>query len=249
MIDLPPPLILPEKPALIMPAPAIIKPEYWWLANLPGMIPGAGLVAGGASAPAPVITHVASDGDEANHTSYSFASQALGAQAAGRIIIVACFSEGSTGQDRTLSSCTVEGNSATIHATEGIDYSSAGLCSVATNVGTTGTIVVGWPGGQTRCYIEVYSMVGAGSNTPVDADSAEVDEADTLAITVIGPAGVVCAASADADSQPNITGGGVTNLKEGNQQFMSGEFLGGGTFTFTVDANDDLALCAAAWEG
>ncbi len=46
--DLPPPLITPERPAFIASAPAIIKPEAWWLGVLPGMIPGAGLIAGAA---------------------------------------------------------------------------------------------------------------------------------------------------------------------------------------------------------
>jgi hypothetical protein len=116
-------------------------------------------IAYSATTTTPAISHVSNAVDASNGTAYTFSSQALGAAATDRRIVVAVGSAGNT--TGTASAVTVGGVSATQVAeyTDSVNTSSIWWAEVPT--GTTGDVVVTFTGGKSDCGIVCYRLTGA----------------------------------------------------------------------------------------
>lgn len=122
------------------------------------------------------ISFIGSAGDVANATTYTFSSQSIGTAADDRIVVVTTNSEGSD----ALSSGTIAGVSATVHATAptGANGLGAGVMSAVVPTGTTGDVVVTWTEGAVRCEIGIWTITGA--NTTVNDTDTDVQASATV---------------------------------------------------------------------
>jgi hypothetical protein len=100
-------------------------------------------------------------------TTYTFATQALGTAAAGRVIVVGV---GGGGQTRTVSSMTIGGTSATFIIRAAGTNETAELWYAVVAAGTTGDVVVTWSGAQDGCGIGVWAVYDA-TSAPHDSSS------------------------------------------------------------------------------
>jgi len=116
------------------------------------------------------VTH-----DTGNVTTYTFAGANIGAADAARYVIVLVTHASSAGAARTVSSATIGGISASIHANAGA-ASAQGLGTAIlialVPTGTTATISITLSGGGGSCDIGVYRVVGLASATPFDTATA-----------------------------------------------------------------------------
>ena len=111
-------------------------------------------------------------------STYTFASQNLGAPSADRRIVVS--TKGIVGGGGTVTSATIGGVSATIHLNNSITFGSVATFSAIVPTGATGDIVVNWSKTQNNCSIIAYSVKGESSPTPAFATS---DTSSPLDIT------------------------------------------------------------------
>ena len=133
MIELPPPLWLPPRPAIIRPADrGLVKASF-----LPGMFP-AGAIAAAAVAPAASISYVGSVTDIANAASYTFGSAPVGAAAAGRKVIVGCLIRGVA----TVLTATYAGSAMTQLGFLDATNASFAIFAINEAAATTATIVI-----------------------------------------------------------------------------------------------------------
>lgn len=130
----------------------------------------------------------------ASNTTYTFASQNLGAAASDRCIIITSSLRDSSGF--VVSSITVGGVTATItnnHFNSPEVNTVIAIAEVPT--GTTGDVVVTMTGTTARCAVDMYRATGLASTTPTDTantgtvanenpQSAELDKAEGITIGV-----------------------------------------------------------------
>lgn len=180
-------LWLPPKPAIIRPASDELRRD-WRRAKqanlLPGWFPGAAFAPSG-----PDFSHIASTSDDSNQTTYTFASQSFGAVASDRRIIVSIRASGTSTNNNSISTVTIGGVSATIHAQANNNGNTrnghAGVASAAVPTGTSGSIVIVYAtdlGLLLGCHISVYRATGLVSGTPFD--TATSTDASTLLIDI-----------------------------------------------------------------
>jgi hypothetical protein len=145
----------------------------------------------------PSIAYIGFAADFSNATIYTFTDEDIGSEAASRIVVVACHSDGG---NVTLSSVTIGGNAASLITTGGTQPRCA-LAYLVVPTGTTATIVVTWSGGVTRSRIDVWSLKGMGSSTPIDTDAPATATTTTSTVTLDLPTGSfgVAAASHGSD--------------------------------------------------
>lgn len=127
---------------------------------LPGWF--AGLIA--AKTPAS-LTFIGFTEDATDLTTYSFASAAIGvADATRRVVVVVHWGESAS--TRSLSSATIGGVAATIHAqTSGVTRGVA-IISALVPTGTTATIALTFSGAMQRAAIGVYRAINETSASP-----------------------------------------------------------------------------------
>lgn len=112
------------------------------------------------------LSFIASTADDSNSTTYTFTSQSLGAVDGTRRIVVVCHWNGAT---LTLSSATIAGISATVHAQTNGTNNGIAIISALVPTGTSGTIAFTLSGaGSLRAYIGVYRAIGGVLLSPND---------------------------------------------------------------------------------
>ena len=202
-------------------------------------------------------TFLQANSSTADATAYTFSNENLGVADANRHIICAVFHR-ATAIDRTLSSVTIGGVTATISAEANANDSPNSTLSaiVIAKVpsGTTGDVVVTFSGGVIRCGIALYRVVLAS----VTASDSEVDEtyAVSTSVTIDVPAiGILIATSGGGttsdvwsgvteDYSTNVEGGVL--MSGGSAEYLSGSAAQVVTCTF---GGGSLAIgCAVAWQ-
>ena len=176
-------------------------------------------------------------------STYTFSTQALGAEAADRKIIVGM---GHRGTNTNITSITVAG----VAATSVVEAPASGLqsdraCIYIADVptGTTGDVVVTFSAGQTRCGIGVWRMTGAASSTPTDTGVSAADPAtNTLTISANG-GGVGYGFSVGATA--TATWGGLTS--EDFDEVVEATITHTGAHLNSVAGGDIAAECN--WSG
>lgn len=171
--DLPPKLWSP--PAIIRPAPKRLwRPDS---AMLPGIIP---IPASSAAE----LSFLQSAVSATNATSYTFASQSLGAVHGERYIICALVADNG-GTNVQISTCTIGGVSATV-VREAVGWETASLVIAKVPTGTTGDVAVTWTVSSLRCGIGLWRAINL--NTPTAHDTEIHQFADPLSVTINIPA-------------------------------------------------------------
>jgi hypothetical protein len=238
------PLWLPAKPAIIRPANDVKRASF-----IPGMFPAAA-----AAAPKTPfgITYVATSKDASTATTFTFTNHSIGAADSSRIVVVGLADAGSGGN--TISSVTIGGNSAAIAVQTSGTSTRVGIAYLAVPSGTTATIVATYSGSVSRCFVNVYSVVGAQNGTPFDTDGPAGGGTSSRSITIDAPiGGGVIAISTDGNADDTTW----TNATEDNDDISNG-FDGVSVAHYTtpgatetnksITANSVRAVCGASWQ-
>lgn len=161
-------------------------------------------------------------------TSYTFASQPIGAAHASRLVIVAVAYINSSASSAT---CTIAGGSATEVSGAGIRSSSGGSTEVQVKMfartvasGTTASIVVN-TGTADGCWIGVWSAYYLRSATAVDAESYYASGTTNILDLDVSARGVACGFGL----MPNAVA--WTGMTEEHDAITAGVWVSGATYT------------------
>jgi len=182
------------------------------------------LPAGGATVsvvPA-TVTYVDDDGDDSDATSYTFTSLGTGTADDNRqvFIVVSYIGGGYGGQSAdTLTSVTIGGNTATIHATivAASPFWVSSIVSYPLTSGTSTTVVVSMSGTSEACAVNSFSVIGASST----ASDTLTSSATTPTGTIDCPANGVIIGGACRNQTSSWTWVGITERFDGS--FEGGE--------------------------
>lgn len=146
------------------------------------------------------------DGTDTN--SYSFTSQSFGAAQVGDYIIVAI--TGRAINSRTISSVTIDGETATVVVFDDFTYSSydnvAAIAIAPASGNGSGTVAITFSGSMVRCGIGVYLATDLQSSTPTDTGIGEgATPSDTLNIDANGIAVGVTFSTDSGSAWTNLT--------------------------------------------
>ncbi len=203
-----------------------------------GILASARHAAGGGAL---VGTFLQAAGDAANLTTYTFASQNLGAAAADRhiLVAVACRSAGTI----TLSGVTVAGVSATIDQQITSAGTTVAIARAAVPTGATGDVVVTFSGGAVRAVVALVRLTGG---TPT-VSGANAGTTSATATTVANGYTLVtyAAGGLGSTSVTNITEEWNISV-ESNLDFEGGYTTTTGAATFTpASARPTVAVAYA----
>ncbi len=153
-------------------------------------------------------------GDATDTNSYSFASQAIGAEADRDYVLVFVFGRLTGTPSATISSVTIGGVSATQRGTStapASDTTIVALFSAVVPSGTTATVGVTFSATMSRCVISVYTIKGNSSITPTATTANYIGSATGLNLNVATPSGnsVILAASYAAATDNTMTWTGL----------------------------------------
>lgn len=158
--------------------------------------------------------------DTADLTTYTFASQNIGAPASDRLVIVAYSSANSNGTGVGLTSVTIGGITATTAHSAGTNVN-AGLAWAVVPTGTTASIVLTFAIGQTSCKAAVYRLSGQQSSTAFDTDAPAGGASAARAVSIDVPAGGCVIASA-GDAATSMTWTGATEDQDSSVETTTG---------------------------
>lgn len=132
------------------------------------------------------LTYLQQASDASNLTTYTFASQSLGATAADRRIVV-CVGAWRASGALSVSSVTVGGVSAALVSTDGgSDRWRTEIWIAEVPTGTTGDVVVTLAAAGIRCSVDLFRLVDADFTAAADADG---NVAQNPSVTLDVPAG------------------------------------------------------------
>lgn len=188
----------------------------------------------------------------ATQSSYTFPGLNTGAAAANRIIWVT-LTVRDTGAGDMASSLTVDGSAATLvistNNTSGGNSSQAYLWQVALPSGTSGDVVVTFPGTVLRCRIGIYRVTGQ-SGVNFDAD---IVSGTSLSMSVNGSTSGALIACAITSAATSFTWSGVDedfDVSANTSTMTAGSdatpLSGANTITPTAVASASMAAVAAA---
>ena len=220
---------------------------------------------GGYRTPNGLLTYIGSPTQQSGTSgSVTFTNANIGTASSDRLVIALLTAVRTTISARTLSSVTIGGNGATVHVSAVQNASgSAGInCSISSLVvtsGTTATIVGNYSGAFTTGVLNVYTLTGYNSATPVATNSnvvASGDPSTTINITGVGAAvGLWCGSSGTVGS-PTWTGlstrdydSAVTGVSNAEVSSASQSSLGTET-PRTISATSGMTaemIVAASW--
>lgn len=216
-------------------------------------IQGAGGTIGGGGEPVYTGGYLASAGDAADRTTYTFPSMNIGTAASDRMVLIAIHYFINT--YRSVLSV----NIGDLFTGTRVAQAAGGTypCQVAlfrSNVtsGTTATISVTFSGSTLRCAISTYAFYGLSSQTPEDTNvnGGVLDIASTSLSTTSG--GLVFHAGSNFGGAAGVWNN-LTPSIEGvneNQYYSSGFMTGtGSTMNESLDSpgNNRVSLVSAAW--
>lgn len=212
----------------------------------------AGLNVGGRDPP--VLTYISSTIDTGNTTTYTFTNHAIGTAAPDRLVVVHGHVNVVAGNSLSM---TIGGNAAsclTPAFTSGNTLDN--LCYLLVTSGTTATIVITVPDSGGHALVDVWTITGYASSTPVDqnidSETAGADLTVTLT-TQIGDA--VIAGGGSYSENPTYTWTNVTENFETPFASEAGAASGASiaatssstVATLNPSINANSSLIAAAW--
>lgn len=112
----------------------------------------------------PTYTYNAFVADTVDRTTYTFTAVDIGTASSTRLVVVTVQGRGNPLANRTISSATIGGVSATLVSNQSGGNPSAIISAVVTT-GTTADVVITWSAGMSICIIGSYSLYDLASNT------------------------------------------------------------------------------------
>lgn len=251
-------LWLPPKPAIIIPR----RPSATLAEQRPAWIfPAAGRYTAGAA----TRTFLQKETTQvANQTTYTFANCNIGAAASDRYIVAVVGGFGLP-NNRVLSSVTIGGSAATIHANANLFVAASaryitGIAGRLVTTGTTATVTVVYATDvMAVCFCALYALHGLASTTPtatatetlggaggtVISDTINIPSNGILIVSALAATttGIFSFAGADEDADENNS-----NIAFGcaSDDGMSAET--GRAYSATISANSPrFVLAGAAW--
>lgn len=210
------------------------------------MLPGIGSILGGLGAAAGSTTtgeYRTTVSSASNLGIYTFTAADIGAADAAREVIVFCGWKNTVGNNRSISSATIGGVTATLHASVG-SSSDNGIGILQANVptGTTGDIVITMSGGCANMVAVVYRVVPA-SATPLDFGVLLGTTSVVVSNISVGSGGflmVFCHTMSTVDIDPRYDGGVDTPVADTEGTIEAAhQYLGWSCVTTeTVTTND-----------
>lgn len=154
---------------------------------IPGIMP---VIAGATGLAPPLRTYIASYGDSANLSTYTFTNCNIGTASSDRFVVVACHHE----SGGTFTGCTIDGVAATLLAVANAGQAVA-LYGLAVPSGTTATIAFTLSSSSTFGVIGIWSVTGLQSTTPTDIIQKVQDAATVSDVIDVSADGIVIAAT------------------------------------------------------
>jgi len=156
-------------------------------------------------------------GNGSDASSFTFSSQTLGA---GKIVVLV----GGANESASLSSVTVDGNTASLLA----DISPGGSKRLSVlqyngNTSSSGDVVVTYSGTQGRCGIGVYLVTGAADSA---TDNLEATATSAPSIALDCPANGVIIAAALTENNNSVSWSGVTEDFEVSTEATENRLIG-----------------------
>jgi hypothetical protein len=197
----------------------------------------------------------------ATQSTYTFTNANIGAEAGDRYVVVVFGTHGLAG--RTVSSITIGGNAATIHAnsTHNIPGNSTHIAVIAGLLvpsGTTATMVINLSGTAARCWCFVYALHGLASTTQTAAatEGQNAGAGDTISDTIdIPSAGILITAITSGATLGTHSWSGATEDSDENNgniaasvaslQGLSAETAR--AYSATISNSCPKSMAAAAW--
>ncbi len=246
ILDLPPPLWVPAKPAIIRPALDLALPKLAMPLTMGMLRP--------PTVTALTLTYRSLNKSITAGASRTFSSIAIGSASSSRV--VACYIAGYSSTARTVSSVSIGGVTATIHTARNSGYFPA-IASAVVPSGTTADIVVGLTGSSSALWVAVYTIVGLNSTTPLSSGNNGVAASGSQSVVLTTAAGGVAIAGLNVNVATPTgsywTAGGIVNDYSENADSSSVSTQGGKVSTsgtsLTITANTayPAAIAAAAW--
>lgn len=212
-----------------------------------------------ASAAAASLSYITTVSDTANNTTYTFSTTSIGAADSTRRVVVIAHWHRNTGADKTISSATIGGVSATIHV-QATDIIGVGIISALVPTGTTADIVVTLTGGADRMQIGVWRAINETASSPHATASDNVLAGAVLSTTIDIPATgwLVAGAIGRGGTPTSMAWTGVTEdydtiLESATNVNSGGHETGlavetGRTVSVTISTSPSTAaLVAASW--
>ena len=208
------------------------------------------------SPPPTVKTYITGASSSGYTTSYTFSSTSIGTASSDRLVVVVV--EGRQAVvDRTVSSVTIGGVSATIVSATNVSGRYPGCIAYLTvTSGTTADIVVTFSGSTgSGCAIQVYTLTSLSSTTPVDSDqSGTVASPASVTLTTSSQGALIAGVGGNGGATGSISWTGPTEDYEVSPAtgFRVGSASKDNTGTSeTVTATETVAtqmrLMAVAW--
>jgi hypothetical protein len=198
------------------------------------------------------VAIVDSGADASNQTTYTFASKSLGTAAADRYIIVGVQHRGAV--NRTVSSLTVDGISATQVHTIDRSASRVDIWIAAVPTGTTGDVVVTFNSSNSRCVIQVWRAVGIDGSAPHDIADSNAAANDPTATIDVPAGGVAVGCGMCNGATASATWSGLAEDYDANTELTmtagSGNFAStqtglAVTIDFTSTGGDNIGVFAS----
>jgi hypothetical protein len=217
-------LIVPEKPALVFPKPAIVKAENLEFSKhlLLGMPMTMGMLKGGSSAPPiTVIGRASIKALGTALTTYSFGEMPLGGTSPTRYVLAYVFGESDTATSRTISSVKINNVTATIHATGfrvgGNGIIRAAIAGVLAPLYDAPGVVVTFSGAMNRAGAFIVGIDGLISDVAYDTITAATQTSGVTYSNVIDwKAGGYVMGGLTASEQGSHFWTGLNEVSEGN---------------------------------
>ncbi len=211
-----------------------------------------------AVAKVPSFSYINRYTNTTNLTTYTFNTCDIGAADNSRRIIVAVTASSTTSANRTTSSLTISGVSATVYQNVA-DPRHVSFWTLPVSTGTTADIVVTMSAGCNNCSIAIYRLLNLKSSQPQDSDSATTTGATSLSTTmnaseravVIG----VCAGAAATSTTATWTNASEDYdalVESGMRTGASTQIaVGSGTTSYTVtctaSASVAMSFASISW--
>jgi len=206
-----------------------------------------------AAANVTLASHAESGNDPGS--SFTFSSQALGAAAADRKLVVIT---GAGSSSATVSSMTIAGVSAELVIAKATAESHSEMWQADVPTGTSGDVVVNYSGSIHNTGIGIFRITGAGTGPTAPSDTASDSQADPIALTITVPKNGVCIAGACDDSTSTHTWAELTKVysasASGGSRMHTGALLNSETLetdlpvtcTFSNTVSQETGV-AASW--
>lgn len=183
--------------------------------------------------------------DASDLTTYTFASQNIGAAASDRLVIVAYSSINGNGTGVGISSVTIGGVTATIAHSSGTNVS-AGLAWALVPTGTTASIVLTFAIGQTNCVAATYRLTGQQSSTAFDTDTPAGGATAARSASIDVPAGGCVIASA-GEAAVSMTWTGATEDQDSSNGSSASKTSATAITPETITATSCRAIAAVSF--